>query len=214
MSTNPKSRNSVMTFLLLVPVEIAGLIGSVSGFVPRKFVAATNPRKTASRLGALTSPSQFNFDTLIVSDNLANAGVDPQLVESVSSGFLSTAKTVAIIGGGIVAFFLVITVVFAAFVIPAAAKELETKIQKEYPDLWDEYQAKLGEGETLSQRPDLIQELGNRLQRLQMEDYAKAQAAGKSAVEAAEEATGGDNSKKETDAVDAEFTKENEQKDE
>jgi hypothetical protein len=51
-------------------------------------------------------------------------------------------------------------------IVPAAAKELEKECLELAPDLWKEYQTKLEPGQTMAQRPDLMQELGAKLQPL------------------------------------------------
>lgn len=166
---------------------IVGLFATLnslgSSFVPKAFIS-TAGRQSVIRLRA-SAPAPFEnvvdkFNTLEIADDLSELGVDPVLVNSVSSGVVSTVKNVVLVGGGIVAVILLITVIFATFVIPAAAKELEAKIQQEYPELWSEYQAKLGEGEILSQRPDLIQELGTKVQMKEKEKFDAAQAASQS----------------------------------
>ena len=79
--------------------------------------------------------------------------------------------------GAFVAITLLLSVLVSVFLVPAAAKELEENVKSKYPDLWYEYQAKLEPGEDLSQRPDLMNELGSKFQKLQMEEFDKAAAA-------------------------------------
>jgi hypothetical protein len=59
-----------------------------------------------------------------------------------------------------------LTFLYASYIIPVAAQELEKECKELNPQLWEEYQAKLGEGETLATRPDLMQEMGAKLQPL------------------------------------------------
>lgn len=59
-----------------------------------------------------------------------------------------------------------LTYLMASIVVPAAAQKLEEECRELSPELWEEYQAKLGEGETMDQRPDLMRELGKKLQPL------------------------------------------------
>lgn len=64
-----------------------------------------------------------------------------------------------------VAFLLAgITFIYASYIIPEAAKQLEKETKELAPELWTEYQAKLGEGEVLAMRPELMQELGAKMQ--------------------------------------------------
>lgn len=52
-----------------------------------------------------------------------------------------------------------------------AAAELEKDTKRLRPGLWEEYEAKLEEGETMVNRPDLLQELGNIMQPIIVKDY-------------------------------------------
>eukprot|EP00977_Amphora_coffeiformis_P003093 scaffold578_cov167-Amphora_coffeaeformis.AAC.40 len=81
----------------------------------------------------------------------------------------SAFDTIRNIAAGVTAvlFLLVgLTYAYASFIIPAAAKELEKECKELDPQLWEQYQAKLGEGEVMASRPDLMQELGTKLQPL------------------------------------------------
>lgn len=81
-------------------------------------------------------------------------------------GALDVVKNIAL-GITAVLFLLAgITYLYASFIIPAAAQELEKECKELNPELWAEYQAKLGEGETIATRPDLMQEMGAKLQPL------------------------------------------------
>lgn len=54
---------------------------------------------------------------------------------------------------------------------PQAAAELEKDTKRLRPGLWEEYESKLEEGETMVNRPDLLQELGNIMQPIIVKDY-------------------------------------------
>lgn len=55
----------------------------------------------------------------------------------------------------------------ATFILPAAAaKEMEMRSKELAPELWDDYQRKLEPGQTIAQRPDLMEELGAQLEPL------------------------------------------------
>jgi hypothetical protein len=66
----------------------------------------------------------------------------------------------------IVFIFAGLTVVTASVILPAAAKELEQECKELAPGLWEEYTALLKDGESISNRADLMQELGVKLQPL------------------------------------------------
>jgi len=74
------------------------------------------------------------------------------------------------------------TYLTAAIIVPAAAKELETECKELAPELWDEYLAKLEPGQEMAQRPDLMQELADKVQPLIDEklqkQFAEAKAEG------------------------------------
>lgn len=66
------------------------------------------------------------------------------------------------------------TYVVAAFIVPKAAKRLEEDTKRIRPGLWEEYESKLELGQTMDMRPDLLQELGNIMQPLIIEDFEKS----------------------------------------
>mmetsp|Transcript_27041 Transcript_27041/g.49205 ORF Transcript_27041/g.49205 Transcript_27041/m.49205 type:complete len:235 (-) Transcript_27041:192-896(-) len=69
-----------------------------------------------------------------------------------------------------------LTYATAAFIVPKAAQRLEADTNRLRPGLWDEYIAKLEEGETMSMRPDLLQELGNIMQPVILADFDESAA--------------------------------------
>jgi hypothetical protein len=74
---------------------------------------------------------------------------------------------------GVVAVIVGIAFLVANFLIPQAAAEVEAQVKKNYPDLWREYEAKLDPGEVLAMRPDLIQELGNKMRQMDLEEFKR-----------------------------------------
>ena len=81
-------------------------------------------------------------------------------------GMMDILRNVAIGITAIVFLLAGLTYMTASVIIPAAAKELETECKELAPELWEQYQAKLEPGQTMGQRPDLMQELGAKLQPL------------------------------------------------
>ena len=101
------------------------------------------------------------FPTMTLSDNLLESNLGSTLI--LTDGIGDILKNVAI-GVTFVLFFLVgLTYLYASFIIPEAAKRLEEETRELAPELWEEYSAKLKEGETLVMRPDLLQELGEKM---------------------------------------------------
>jgi hypothetical protein len=67
-----------------------------------------------------------------------------------------------------------LTYVTASFIVPKAAKRLEKDTKRLRPGLWEEYEAKLGEGATMANRPDLLEELGNIMQPIIIADFEES----------------------------------------
>lgn len=82
------------------------------------------------------------------------------------NALLDTIQTVLVVLTAGAFLIFGISYILAAFIIPKAAEQVEREAKELAPELWDEYQAKLGEGETMATRPDLLQELGNKIQPL------------------------------------------------
>lgn len=101
--------------------------------------------------------TQADFDT-------ASAGL---FIDQAGEGLRN--MSIGIIG--VVAVIAAIATFFAGFLIPQAAAQLEQQVKDYSPDLWNEYQAKLELGETLAMRPDLMQELGTKMQQANLADF-------------------------------------------
>lgn len=122
--------------------------------------SATDAAATAAAANDLMSASN---------DAVASANQVIQTVsETAEPGLLESAggivRNIAIAITAIIFLLAGAAQLLGAVIIPAAAKELEKECLELAPELWDEYQAKLDEGQTMAQRPDLMQELGQRLQ--------------------------------------------------
>lgn len=87
------------------------------------------------------------------------------------SDAMDVVKTVAIGAAGLVALLVGLAFLFSNFIIPKAAEELEKQARSQYPDLWREYAGRLAPGETLMSRPDIMQDLGNRVQQRMNEEF-------------------------------------------
>jgi hypothetical protein len=116
----------------------------------------------------LTPDGQVSWEAVPLKANfwmMADAG----------GGALDTLRNIALGITAVLFFFAGITYLYASFIIPVAAQELEKECKELNPALWEEYQAKLGEGETLATRPDLMQEMGMKLQPLLEAKLAEAE---------------------------------------
>ena len=89
---------------------------------------------------------------------------------------MDTVKNIAIAVGGIIAVLAAFAILFSTFIIPAAADQIEKQAKELDPAMWLEYEQKLEPGETLAMRPDLMQELGNKVQAKAFTEIEKKEA--------------------------------------
>ena len=157
---------------------------------------------------AFVAPKAFLSQTPRASTRIHT--VQPtEIPSTAATGFVSIQiadlpETILKIVGGVTILAVVLgglILLLANIIVPKAAEQLEAKAKAEYPDLWQECEAQLKPDEVLTMRPDLMQELGNKVQEL---DMAKFEAMVKSAKESSE---------KMDDTVDAEVISKNESKD-
>lgn len=129
------------------------------------FVSSEELLSTTTSTSTSTSiPSLF---TTLLADAAAGGDLFAGGVSgATSAGILDTLQSIAV-GITAVLFFLAgLTLLMANIIIPAAANELEKECKELAPELWDDYQRKLEPGQTIAQRPELMQELGAKLQPL------------------------------------------------
>jgi hypothetical protein len=113
----------------------------------------------SSSASASASSSLWTADAAVVE-------AIPDIPATAGGGIFETIQTIAAGVTALVFFLAGLTLVMANIIIPAAANELEKECKELAPEKWDEYQAKLEPGETIAQRPDLMQALGSELQPL------------------------------------------------
>lgn len=186
------------------------LFNTIEAFLPRAFVVSSS--RVASGQSVQISPSPLAEHVSSISTSLPDSS--PLLASSsvALSSALDVLKTVGAVGVGFALLLIGLAFVFSNYVIPQAAKELEEQARQKFPDLWQEYQAKLDEtGETLIMRPDLMQELGNKVQERLMAEFDSQQEAQQTPTAAPSESEAPSKSSgAQTNVVDAEFTKEKE----
>ncbi len=95
---------------------------------------------------------------------------DAAAIEGANSA-LAGLRTFFVVITALVFGFAGLTFVTAAFIVPKAAEQLENDTKRLRPGLWEEFEEKLGEGETMATRPDLLQELGNIMQPIIIKDF-------------------------------------------
>jgi len=89
------------------------------------------------------------------------------------SGALSNLRTFFIVLTAAIFGLTALAYLTAAFLVPKAAEQLELDTKRLRPGLWEEYERKLNDGESMVNRPDLLQELGNIMQPIIVENYEK-----------------------------------------
>lgn len=131
---------------------------------PLHGVAKLSP--AATNLNAIHEFASFN-----IADGLSAATMMQQ--EGEMTGALSTLRTFFIVLTAAIFGITALAYLTAAFLVPKAAEQLEQDTRRLRPGLWEEYEAKLNEGETMVNRPDLLQELGNIMQPIIVQDYER-----------------------------------------
>lgn len=125
---------------------------------------------TSSSLKALPDVTPFLLTDGLAAATRFNMGTSNGEFSSIS-GPLSTLRTFFIVVTAAVLGITAIAYLTAAFLIPKAAEQLEEDTNRLRPGLWEEYEAKLEDGESMVNRPDLLQELGNVMQPIIVKEY-------------------------------------------
>lgn len=143
-------------------------------------------RSSASRVRTLGKPCAESTIADLDHGRVTRLAMANPLIESmdsfassslVTSNLLGIATDIAFGIVGIFSFLAGLAFLSANWLIPQAARQLEDNCRKDFPDLWSEYEAKLEPGESLVNRPDLIQELGNLYNARFVERLQEAEAA-------------------------------------
>jgi len=162
---------SMMTTKFCSTICLLGLLftSTVEAFVAKHHVtASTTMGTTTLRPTFLLTPSAVppNLDSEVFT-------VIAQQPSLLVSDALGVVKNIAIAITGVIAVFAAIAILFSTFIIPAAAEQLEKQARELDPGMWQEYEQKLEPGETLAMRPDLMQELGNKVQARAIAEFEK-----------------------------------------
>lgn len=157
----------------------AAILGCILFAKAGAFVLKTNVCHCRPSFGSnhgITSVGQKLMVPSIISQdfNLMRSTIESSLSSSfIVSDAMAIVTNVMIGVGGIATLLVLLGFLATSFIIPTAVKQAETLANELDPDLLLEYQKKLGPGETLATRPDLLQELGSKLLELQQEQFAK-----------------------------------------
>lgn len=105
----------------------------------------------------------FTASSIILSE-------DAEAIANANSSLQGVRTFFTVIVALVVA-FAGLTYVTAAYIVPKAAERLEYDTKRLRAGLWEEYEAKLLEGETMATRPDLLQELGDIMRPVIIENF-------------------------------------------
>ena len=137
------------------------LASSVESFAPQSLIT-----KAAVSSGAFVPSSVLQNEDFESPVAISKSALESSFAVLAEGGAMDILRNVAVAITAVVFLLAGITLVTASIIIPAAAKELEKECKELAPELWDEYQGLLEAGQTIAQRPELMQELGAKLQPL------------------------------------------------
>eukprot|EP00531_Pseudo-nitzschia_arenysensis_P018956 CAMPEP_0116117746 /NCGR_PEP_ID=MMETSP0329-20121206/1735_1 /TAXON_ID=697910 /ORGANISM="Pseudo-nitzschia arenysensis, Strain B593" /LENGTH=323 /DNA_ID=CAMNT_0003611327 /DNA_START=108 /DNA_END=1079 /DNA_ORIENTATION=+ len=167
-------KNSITSLAIL-----ASLVQSASAFQPINQQSLITVRQ-GERVGSIQSKktslhihpsSSFFDDVFLLSDSFSDPKATAVAAASAAAGVpdptsmfnMNVGETVRNVAVGITALvfaFVAITSLAAAVLIPAGAEQLKIECEALIPNTWQDYLAKLEEGEEMKDRPDLMFELG------------------------------------------------------
>jgi len=150
-----------MTTTLLMA---AMMFSATSAFVPPSTSIPQSIYATPSSswgLSAASASPSTHMNLFSIDHDISST-----LLLSDTAAIIDTVRSVAVVITAVLFALAGLTLLMANIIIPAAAKELEKECMELAPELWAEYQAKLNPGETIDQRPELMQELGAKIQPL------------------------------------------------
>lgn len=156
-----KAFDNVNAFVSPKAFVNSGIVASRS--FPIEVVVDAATTSTSPKLNMLPDALSTTYTSIILSDEAGAIAEANSGLEGVRTFFaIITALVIGLAG---------LTYVTAAFIVPKAAERLEKDTKRLRPGLWEEYEAKLGEGATMANRPDLLEELGNIMQPIIIADF-------------------------------------------
>ena len=151
---------------------------------PRPLSQATR----SAAAGPLASAPVDTLDTLVSTASVLLAdetGLIRDLAPAAAADAAAAVDTDSLLSGLRTFFAVLSALVFgafgltyfvAAFIVPKAAEQLEADTRRLRPGLWEEYETKLEAGQTMATRPDILQELGEVMRPVILEDFEKSAA--------------------------------------
>jgi hypothetical protein len=157
-----------LAYLILV-WSIDSLI-VVKGFVIPKAIQTSSRVTSTDALKPEPTALKFSSESIFADVSSLILNDDVESIAQANSA-LGAVRTFFIVVTAILFAGVGLTYFVASVIVPQAAKQLEQDTKRLRPGLWEEYEAKLGEGQTMEQRPDLLQELGNIMQPIIIKDF-------------------------------------------
>lgn len=142
----------------------------VKAFVIPKALYTTTARSITPALNTKPTALSFSSESLFSDVSSLILNDDSEAIAQANAS-LGAVRTFFIVVTAILFAGAGLTYFVASVIVPQAAKQLEQDTKRLRPGLWEEYEAKLGEGETMERRPDLLQELGNIMQPIIIKDF-------------------------------------------
>lgn len=148
---------NIMAVLLMQSVLLLLLVGGSCAFVPPKTLMHSTTHthihpSTTTSLGALPE-----FNPFLISDGISAAtymGSESDVfADPAVTGALSTLRTFFVVLTAAAFGLTALAYITAAFIVPKAAEQLENDTKRLRPGLWEEYEARLEDGQTISNRP-------------------------------------------------------------
>lgn len=151
---------NVMAVLLMQSVLLL-LVGGSCAFVPPKTLMHStththiHPSTTTSSLDALPEFNQFN--PFLIADGISAAtymgSESDMFADPAVTGALSTLRTFFVVLTAAAFGLTALAYITAAFIVPKAAEQLENDTKRLRPGLWEEYEARLEDGQAMANRP-------------------------------------------------------------
>ena len=148
---------NIMAVLLMQSVLLL-LVGGSCAFVQQKTLLHSTTHSihhlstTTSSLGALPE-----FNPFLIADGISAAtymGSESDVfADPAVTGALSTLRTFFVVLTAAAFGLTALAYITAAFIVPKAAEQLENDTKRLRPGLWEEYEARLEDGQTMANRP-------------------------------------------------------------
>jgi len=166
-----------LALLCLHVVFFAGSNNVLAFMQPKAFInsnrASSSPAVVTGDFTRHTNSKPLNMN--IFPNDLSTAtsillSDDAAAIAEANAG-LKGVRTFFVVISALVIGVAGLAFVSATYIVPQAAARLEIDTKRLRPGLWEEFEEKLVEGETMAIRPDLLQELGDTMRPIIIKDF-------------------------------------------